>query len=336
MIRALVEENLRLKEEILFLRIQTGNETNTTAEQALQFCQKFIFPEVSPYSEEPRGAKLFIGGRGYNGYNGDLATGEVFGGNKTCNTSLPIADDDMSFTDGYMSSLMCGIGDGDKDCFIYDKETMTVRHHSRTQKNRQASLMVNISTGYLIMGGFPGSEKSTEFLPFGETSWTEGPTEIPGRGVRYSCHVTLPDNKIVIIGGSLDSRQIRQYDTKTHEWSQWDSFPYGLGYHDCIMTDIGILVTGGYTDTYDITGKTFIIDMDGKQTQVGTMNVPRHGHRLVKIDGFVYAVGGRDGRDVALSSIEKFVNGTWVMSSYELIEARDGFAVLDIPSTDKC
>ena len=71
----------------------------------------------------------------------------------------------------------------------------------------------------------------------------------------------------------------------------------------------------------------------GQVETVGSLNVARWGHKLVKVGSKVVAMSGRGSSSGYLTSIEEWVpaNKTWMMSRLSLNVGRYKFAVLSVP-----
>ena len=245
----------------------------------------------------------------------------------------------VSISTGSLSLVCGGESDDDSDsltsCQQFNADTKTFSPHSQLLQPRYAASGVSTSQGIIIVGGFY-SGNTIEMLATDSTTWTAR-TDITGSGVSYSCMTMLNHSHAIVVGGSSALTAVRLYDVINDQWTDLPSLDVGVWCHDCINTEQGVLVAGGRSggDTGDSTERSVLIDpVTGLVETVGSLNVAREGHKLVKIgdsDTIVSVAGsGSSGR---LTSIEEWVPATktWTMSSLSLNVARSFFGVLTIP-----
>ena len=188
---------------------------------------------------------------------------------------------------------------------------------------------VYTSEGVLVVGGNP-SRNSIEFLPKQSTNWVAR-NDIPGNGVYASCMVMVSESVAMVVGGAYSMTAVRLYDVTTDQWTDLSSMSVGVYNHDCVNTEQGVLVAGGY-NRGQFTGRSVLIDpRTGQVETVGSLNVARGFHKLTKVGGKVLAIAGYNG--AKLASTEEWVPATksWVMSSLSLDVARFRFGVLTVP-----
>merc|ERR1712215_59567 len=98
----------------------------------------------------------------------------------------------------------------------------------------------------------------------------------------------------MVLGGWYDTKQVRILDTTTDTWTQWPDLPYEISFHACIMTEEGVIMSGGLIlRGGGMTNKTLLIDPDtGEIETIGSMVIRRWFHKIVKLGGEVIIVGG--------------------------------------------
>ena len=226
-------------------------------------------------------------------------------------------------------------------CISLNTDAMKWEEHSELPDLREQGSMVFTEKGTYILGGIEKNiTKTSLFLPLGANSWTKGP-EIPGKGVEAACAVSINSTHLILTGGSHDRKQIRILDTATDTWTQLSDLPYGVDRHACIMTEEGVILSGGmYYNSYEDHGvldKTLLIDPHTGQIEtVGPMVTTRQLHQIVRVGGEVIVVGGRDQDGHGMTFTEKYKDKTWEKADYDLDWGRTSFSVIPMPQTGVC
>merc|ERR1711962_69096 len=343
----LQKEIMENKERITHLELTCGiQDINTTATTTDSYSTATTGITTNSTtmdtSTSNEGSILIVGGE-TDDFN-TLSSVELFGSGDCHELSLPkerayhlsgLTHDGVILTCGGSDDL----DDDLLDCIHFNVKSKTWVPHSTLPEARSGSNMVITKTGTYILGGFGSRSKTSLFLPAGGNTWTTGP-EIPGDGVWLSCVVSVNSTNLIIIGGYYDTRQIILWDYTKNTWTEWPDLPYGVSGQACIMTDEGVMVTGGWnTSTDSLTDHTLIINPHTGQVQVGASLVEqRYRHSIFRVKGSVMVFGGRDGNRGYLTSTEQFKGKSWVTAEFTLDTGRDSFSLISIPDTiiDTC
>lgn len=148
--------------------------------------------------------------------------------------------------------------------------------------------------------------------------------------------VTL-NNKIYLIGGQGNDQYIKDidvFDPASKVWSKCASLPVNLDCAAAAVLNGKIYVAGGAYYDYISNKKTWYNTLyeynPVKNTwkQKGSMSEARAGLKLAAVDGKLYAIGGENGSDNALTSVEQYDPKTnvWV-SKKDMIVPSDAFAI---------
>ena len=165
--------------------------------------------------------------------------------------------------------------------------------------------------------------------------------------LRNPCTVKINCTRIAVIGGLGNifgndvGNKVNILNIVTAEWTQWDDLPYMISNHQCVLTNQGILVAGGFIDYLEITNKAVLIDLaTGNNRHVGSMNLPRQAFGMVTKHGKVLAIGGQTQSPVIeeTKTIEEYDpdTETWTMSSMELAVPRSYFGIVYVPYSKVC
>jgi len=251
----------------------------------------------------------------------------------------------ISFSIGN-THLVCG-GSFTKDCYMLNVSSKRWDKHSTLNDWRSGASSVVIDTRVLVVGGYDyDSNNTSEYLIEGK--WVVGPS-LPGRGVVNSCLAKLNSSHVILIGGQYFSRQVLLLDITTDTWTDWTdvvSLPYCVNEHDCIDINEGVLLTGGlnceWEDDKVVTGpnpQSWIIDRTGNIEQVGDMTVGRRDHKMIRLGGKVFSVGGHCEYNDN-SSIDEWIpdSKTWVRSMFQINTGILAYSVMALPgfSTTLC
>merc|ERR1712126_300105 len=197
-------------------------------------------------------------------------------------------------------SLVCSGLDtaSNRECITLNTKTMKWEKHSVDGKIERngASIVFTPKGSYILGGNSERSKNTSAFLPLGSSSWTDS-TVIPGKGVESSCVVNVNSSHVMVIGGGQDKRQVRLWDTPSDTWTEFPELGFDLVYgHACIMTEEGVMVTGGVVGSWPkstISDQTLIINpQTGQVETVGPMLTKRWGHAMVRVRGAIILLGG--------------------------------------------
>jgi len=245
--------------------------------------------------------------------------------------------------------IVCG-GQLTNDCYMLNVSGRKWDKHSTLNTRRYSANSVVVDSRVLVVGGWDDHDENgrsrkkntSEFLTDGK--WVVGPS-IPGEGVSDTCLTHFNSSHIILIGGVHCSKQVFLFDKTTDTWTNWTdvvSLPYGLHGHDCININEGVLFTGGnkcYNDVAWTTSQSWIIDRTGNIEQVGDMTVGRQDHKMIRLGGKVFSVGGHCDYDDN-GSIDEWIpaSKTWVRTKYNFTTGRLGYSVMALPgiSTTLC
>ena len=168
----------------------------------------------------------------------------------------------------------------------------------------------------------------------------EGP-DIERNGLSNGCALNINDTHIAVIGGvggHNNGNKVIVFNILSQKWTFWNNLGHRPWGHKCIITEQGILVSGGWSDDKEITNNTVLIDLaTGNNRYVGPLNTPRRMFGLVRHEGIILAVGG-DTPDGLTNTIEKWVPETesWVPAKMTLSVARSNYGIIEVPYSDVC
>jgi N-acetylneuraminic acid mutarotase len=142
--------------------------------------------------------------------------------------------------------------------------------------------------------------------------------------------------RLAVVGGlsglGRTNDEVTLYDPDDDAWTTLTPLPDPR--HHTAATAIGgvLYVSGGSPSTTDLTTATadlWALDVEagGDWEELAPLPQPRWGHRMVALDGLLYAVGGQPGPEVQIYDPEE---GSWSLGA-PLPEGRDhlGVVVLD-------
>ena len=271
---------------------------------------------------------------------------EVIGTSTACSSYIPppLTRTQHTSVATPTSSLICGNEipfPGHHSCIAFNTTSLQWTDHSQLTKQRTGSSAVVLASGAYVLGGLNqnggNSITTSDFLPAGSTTWQEGPS-LPGGGTLYgSCVVALDSVSFLLIGGSPEGTQVREYNELTKTWSDWPNLEENWVHHSCLRQNDTIIVVGGYINNhlpYHIT--TTLIHLDGSQETAGNLSTPRVGAAMAVINGKITILGGANDDEKALTTAEVFdvPTKTWSISSEISLQIpRFGFALLPLPMT---
>ena len=168
----------------------------------------------------------------------------------------------------------------------------------------------------MLFGG-EDNEKSCYLFSPSTQQWTRLP-DLPTE--RRSHNALKINNSIFLVGGS-DNNTIEQYEVSSKTFKKVATMKKCLvSFGISLYNNQSLLITGRY-DSNDC----FLFNTSSKQFKnLPSMNIKRKGHVLVNVSGIIYSIGGWNGEDEFLSSIEEFHPSTeeWKISAFELKKAR--------------
>jgi len=171
--------------------------------------------------------------------------------------------------------------------------------------------------------------------------------------------VSVNSSHIMAIGGfsyngkeAKALKEIRLLDITTDTWTLLPDLPLGVKHHACIMTEDGVIMTGGDESVSGFgwvgTDRTLIIDPHTGKIQKGSsMMTPRVQHQMVLVEDTVMAIAGRTtSAGNLLKSTEQYkkgsdwetaeFKGTWETAEFVLDSERAWFSTITISDTIEC
>ena len=162
-----------------------------------------------------------------------------------------------------------------------------------------------------------------------------------------SCHIKINKNTFLVLGGhrSRDSdaasSQVLLVDMKEQSVQELQGLKYARTYHSCASVDGNkILVSGGLPqgvygqNTEIVPSELYDVNTGTSQDITDPLMTPRFGHNLVRLEQYVYVLGGETVGGSTSSSIERFdlTTGIWTRHPQALLSSTTaGLAVTTLP-----
>ncbi len=179
----------------------------------------------------------------------------------------------------------------------------------------------------LAVSGHPLKGKSlasAELYDPARDTWTPtGSLNVPRNGVQPPGLITLPNGKIVIVGGGSARRSVHEVELYDHQQGTWTSTG-SMAAPRCVhsttqLTSGNVLAVGGIDwVTEEVHASAEVYDyQSGKWIETDSMHTPRFNHRAVRLqDGRVLVCGGLrgyPGDDMVIADAEIYDpdTGTW-------------------------
>ena len=152
-------------------------------------------------------------------------------------------------------------------------------------------------------------------------------TKLPDLLNDRSYHGSVVIRDSVFIVGGVDNKTIEEYDISTKTFKNIVTMKnYRRSFGICVFNRTEVLIAGGRGDYNTVINNCFLFNTNTKTfKKVGNMLSKKYGNVLVKVDGIVYSIGGRNDREKYLNTIETFdpVTEQWKISDVKLHIARD-------------
>jgi len=288
---------------------------------------------------------MAIGGIRNNNYNDLIQSTEVL--TVSCDNEIPLyggRTGHISVTTEDGRTLVCGGMVSSyrqpihtKNCIQFNFWYNTWDYHSHlTSEYRSQSVAIALKHGTYILGGFWGSQRSSEFLATGSSTWTTNVPQIPGNGMWMSCGVKLSDTEFVIIGGMLDETQVRMYSTTKKVWTEWTRLRIGVYGQSCVKFGDEILIAGGISsyDNEKEGRKTLIYNIEKQSVrEVAPLKYIRFLASMVIYQGKPLIMGGT-GQNGKRGEV--WNNWAWEKAEFSLDIAREGFTLVAMDKEVKC
>ena len=178
---------------------------------------------------------------------------------------------------------------------------------------------------------FGGYSNSTSCYSFSTTSqqWTKL-ENLPSE--RWYHGSAVIGNSVFLVGGQYNST-IKEYNNITKKVTHVCSMKRSFFSSEIYRNEFGIstykgdslLIAGGEDDKGEIFNNCFVLDTKNKTIRdVGILNIKRKGNVLVNSKGKIFCIGGYNGSDIHLNSIEVFDATTekWKATDFKLNIAR--------------
>ncbi|XP_049315425.1 kelch-like protein 3 [Bactrocera dorsalis] len=147
-----------------------------------------------------------------------------------------------------------------------------------------------------------------ELLALRALSWIREPTARPMTNMRFTeprgiSTTNCGDKTILAVCSELTPKLLRYYKTE-NKWQEYESIKFDYQCYGTILKYGNLLFIGGYNGaTYNIVRCWNIRNKIWYYFQ--DMVQARNNHCVVELNGKIYAIGGRDGKNV-LSSVERY------------------------------
>ena len=119
---------------------------------------------------------------------------------------------------------------------------------------------VKMPSGQVFLLGGWYSERTSEVLQPGDSSWSRGP-HLP-HPLDSACALPINDTTFVAIGGGMYHTKVISYNTKWELWNdKWPLLDEGRRGHSCAKLGSNLMVAGGYSySNFDYSDSTIIIN----------------------------------------------------------------------------
>ena len=143
------------------------------------------------------------------------------------------------------------------------------------------------------------------------------------------------------IGSYAASSQVLLVDMKEQSVQELSGLRYPRTFHSCAVIDRNkILVSGGLPQgTYGqnseiLPTELYDVNTGSSQDITDPLMTPRYGHSLVRLEQYIYVLGGKTVGGLGTTSIERFdsTTGTWTKHPETLLSSSTtGLAITTLP-----
>ena len=215
----------------------------------------------------------------------------------------------------------------------------------------QAAVTTLPAAAFILGGRSSEARRTSEVLLRGETTWREGP-RLPIDMNYGGCAVQISDTKFLAIRDS----NIYEFDSSlsgplsTAGWrpaGTWPDLATGRIYHGCAATGGWVVVAGGKDGGRNLLKTTEVLDLASRTVTAGPEMLEARWRLQLAVlpapggaGGRVLALGGWDGGDNALASVEEWLPGPGGTSTWRrlepLEERRSYFGAVALPARLVC
>lgn len=222
------------------------------------------------------------------------------------------------------------------------------------KKGRYASEALTINDKPVIIGGmiYKGNDHGTtktvrRYLYSGDWSRANGDCQDMILERAFFCSIKVHEAGIINIGGFSDSKILSNVTVRgcgpnfpTNARIKFPNLPTPLSGHSCSMLpdedDVNIIVAGGSRNQLDDARSSSYLYRTAtkKWEQIGNINLPRFGSRMVTVGSSTYILGGKERNpELYLDSIELFdkQSKTWKVVQRRLNKPRAHFGIALVP-----
>ena len=147
-----------------------------------------------------------------------------------------------------------------KTCIFLPPQTSSWSNHSRLNQPRIYASEVTMPSGQVFLLGGWYSERTSEVLLPGNSTWSRGP-HLP-HPLDSACALPINETTFVAIGGGMYHTKVISYNTRWELWNDdWPQLAEGRRGHSCARFGSNLMVAGGYSySNFDYSDSTIIID----------------------------------------------------------------------------
>lgn len=228
-----------------------------------------------------------------------------------------------------------------KSCFNIQIDQWT--HFNELNQVRIDAAVAQNKKATFLFGGCD-SPTTFEYMNHNDSKWKSGQSTIPN-GFTRGCSVSVSEAEIWLIGGSMHSKRILIFNTKTQTFKIHSlRLKMGRIAHRCAMlSKKAIIITGGKSDQSFWLNSTEIIDLNLMKIVYGSpLNVQRAYHGIgfvnLKNENTLAVFGGYNSVNGKLNTIETYDKGLhkWNIADAYLSEAKINFGFSTISSNSFC
>ncbi|XP_049318057.1 kelch-like protein 1 isoform X4 [Bactrocera dorsalis] len=144
-----------------------------------------------------------------------------------------------------------------------------------------------------------------ELLAFKAISWIREPAARTKISMRFTEPRATCEETFLVICRSEMNYKLLQYNKAEDKWQEYASLEIDYTNYWPILKDENILFIGGYKNGVSCNIVRSLNIRNKTWQNLPAMNQARRGHRVVELDGKIYAIGGLEGNKV-LSSVERY------------------------------
>ncbi|XP_049318077.1 kelch-like protein 17 isoform X10 [Bactrocera dorsalis] len=166
-----------------------------------------------------------------------------------------------------------------------------------------------------------------ELLAFKAISWIREPAARTKISMRFTEPRATCEETFLVICRSEMNYKLLQYNKAEDKWQEYASLEIDYTNYWPILKDENILFIGGYKNGVSCNIVRSLNIRNKTWQNLPAMNQARRGHRVVELDGKIYAIGGLEGNKV-LSSVERYTpSDGWESVSSLIVERHSAGAV---------